>query len=333
MKGNTVSHRVEAITFRTFQIGDGSAIPRAWTQAAPQDGMTALRFRDLVLLDRNFDASGLFVAEFNGEVVGSAYAVRRRVAHDGDDLESGTGWIPYFFVTPEMRANGIGRGLVTRAMGWLAAHGRTEVVFSSYTPNYVLPGLDERRYPAAAALLRSLGFTSIERPSAMDRSLIGYQMPDDVRELVDRLRAEGYTFESPTSDELVPLVAMAGDRFNSDWARAIRECIVAGMPLERILVARDSDGTLLGWAMHGTYENVIERFGPFGVLPESRGTGLGKALLHVTLERMCALGAHSAWFLWADEDSAASHLYRKTGFGISRTFNILRAPLPAVDNY
>jgi GNAT superfamily N-acetyltransferase len=79
--------------------------------------------------------------------------------------------------------------------------------------------------------------------------------------------------------------------------------------------------------MHGTYENVIERFGPFGVLPESRGTGLGKALLHVTLERMCALGAHSAWFLWADDGSTASHLYLNTGFAVSRTFTILRAEL------
>ncbi|MGO4382645.1 GNAT family N-acetyltransferase [Specibacter sp. RAF43] len=319
----------EAVTYRPFIPGDGQAIPAAWTRAAPQDGMTALRFRDLILLDRNFDANGLFVAESAGQVVGAAYAVRRRVAHDGNDLQPETGWIPFFFVAESHRRSGVGRHLVVSAMDWLSSKGCREAVFSAYTPNYVLPGLDEARYPAASRLLRSLGFESIEEPSAMDRSLIGYQMPDDVRELVGRLRAEGYTFDSPTSDELVPLIAMAGERFNSDWARAIRECIVAGMPLERIIVARKPSGTLLGWAMHGTYENVIERFGPFGVLPESRGTGLGKALLHVTLERMCALGAHSAWFLWADKGSAASNLYGKTGFGISRTFTILRAPLAA----
>ena len=319
----------EAVTYRSFTVGDGPAIAAAWTRAAPQDGMTALRFRDLVLLDRNFDTDGLFIAEFAGQIVGSAYAVRRRIAHDGDDLQPGTGWIPYFVVAESHRGTGVGRRLVTTAMDWLSRKGCSEAVFSAYTPNYVLPGLDEARYPAASRLLRSLGFESIEEPSAMDRSLIGYQMPADVRELVDRLCHEGYSFESPTSDELVPLIAMAGERFNSDWARAIRECIVAGMPLERIIVSRDPSGVLLGWAMHGTYENVIERFGPFGVLPESRGTGLGKALLHVTLERMCALGAHSAWFLWADKGSAASNLYTKTGFGISRTFTILRAPLPA----
>ncbi|WP_221934929.1 GNAT family N-acetyltransferase [Georgenia yuyongxinii] len=315
------------VALRTFAPGDGRALAEAWTEAAPQDPMTERRLRDLVLLDRNFDADGLFVAEQDGRVVGSAYAVRRRVAHDRDDLEPGTGWIPYFFVVPAARGKGLGRRLVEAAMSWLRAQGAREVFFSNYTPNYVLPGLDAARYPAAAQLLASLGFAEVERPSAMDRSLIGYQIPADVRERVTGLRAEGWYLGSPTGDDLVPLIRIAGEAFNSDWARAIREGVLSGMPLERILVAKDPAGVVLGWAMHGTYEAVIERFGPFGVLPESRGTGLGKVLLHLTLERMTALGAHSAWFLWADEGSTASKLYERTGFAPTRTFSILRAPL------
>lgn len=322
-----MTHPDTAIAIRDFQPGDGAAIPAAWTEAAPMDGITEHRFRDLILLDRNFDERGLFVAERDGRVIGAAYAVRRRVAHAGSDLEAHTGWIPFFFVSPGERRRGLGRDLVTTAIEWLRSHGAEHVVFSAYTPNYVLPGLDSERYPDAAALLASLGFERVEQPSAMDRSLIGYAMPNGVREQIASLREVGWTFDSPGTDDLVALVRIAGDRFNSDWARAIREGIVSGMPTERILVAKNPAGDLLGWAMHGTYESVIERFGPFGVLPESRGTGLGKALLHLTLERMTALGAHSAWFLWADDGSAASALYTKTGFAVTRTFDILSAPL------
>ena len=311
---------------RSFQLGDGAAIAEAWTLAAPGDGISERRFRELVLLDRNFDEQGLFIAELGGRVVGAAYAVRRRVAHDGDDLQPETGWIPFFFVVPAVRTRGLGRALVTRAMDWLRTHGAREVVFSAYTPNYALPGLDADRYPEASALMASLGFERIEHPSAMDRSLIGYEMPAEVRERIDALREAGWYLGSPQPDDLVPLVRIAGE-FNSDWARAIREGVVSGLPLERILIARDPAGEVLGWAMHGTYEGVIERFGPFGVLPESRGTGLGKALLHLTLERMTALGAHSAWFLWADEGSTAQLLYSRTGFTATRSFDILRAPL------
>ncbi len=319
-------------TVRSFRSGDGAALAEAWTRSAPQDGITQRRLRDLILLDRNFDSDGLLIAEDQGSIVGAAYAVRRRVAHHGDDLEATTGWIPFFFVVPTHRRAGLGRALLTRAFIWLRQHGIREVVFSAYTPNYVLPGLDAQRYPEASALLASLGFTRIEHPSAMDRSLIGYEMPQDVRDRVEALRRDGWYLGTPDDDDLVPLIHMAGASFNSDWARAIREGIVGGMPTERIIIAKNPEGALLGWAMHGTYESVIERFGPFGVLPESRGTGLGKVLLHLTLERMTALGAHSAWFLWADEGSTASALYAKTGFTATRTFDILRAEIGDTQN-
>jgi GNAT superfamily N-acetyltransferase len=323
----TLTHEHGTTTVRPFRPGESAALAEAWTRSAPQDGITPARLRDLVLLDRNFDADGLLIAECDGAIVGAAYAVRRRVAHHADDLQPETGWIPFFFVVPEQRGHGLGRALLSRAIDWLRSHGTTEVIFSAYTPNYVLPGLDAARYPAASALLASLGFSLIERPSAMDRSLIGYQMPEEVRTRVDALRADGWYLGTPSDDDLVPLIRIAGDAFNSDWARAIREGVLGGLPLERILIAKNPQGTMLGWAMHGTYESVIERFGPFGVLPDSRGTGLGKALLHLTLERMTALGAHSAWFLWADEGSTASALYAKTGFAATRTFDILRAEI------
>ncbi|MGW7686262.1 GNAT family N-acetyltransferase [Kribbella sp. NPDC054772] len=322
---------------RAFQVGDGPALAAAWTAAAPADPISYRRFRDLFLLDRNFDAAGLQVAVINDQIVGAAYAVRRLIAADADDLEPDSGWIPFFFVHPDHRRQGVGRALLTAATDWLRAEGRSEVYFSSYTPNYFLPGLDADRYPDAARLLGSMGFERRYDAVAMDRGLVGYAIPDEVRKRIDALTAEGYSFGTPSDDELTALIAIAGAEFNPDWARAIREGVVAGLPLDRIVVARQPDraqpdraqpgGAILGWAMHGTYEGVIDRFGPFGVLPASRGTGLGKVLLHLTLERMVAAGAHSAWFLWTGEASAAGQLYLKTGFDITRTFTILRAPL------
>lgn len=312
---------------RSFEVGDGPGLAAAWTAAAPTDPISYPRFRDLFLLDRNFDASGLKVAVVNDQIVGAAYAVRRLIAVAGDDLELSSGWIPFFFVHPDHRGQGTGRELLTAAMDWLRSCGRSEVFFSSYTPNYFLPGLDAARYPAASRLLTAVGFERQYDAVAMDRSLVGYEIPAEVRDRIQALTTEGYTFGTPTGDELTSLITIAGDDFNPDWARAIREAVVAGMPLDRIVVARDPGRGILGWAMHGTYEGVIDRFGPFGVLPASRGTGLGKVLLHLTLERMVALGAHSAWFLWTGEQSAAGQLYLKTGFSITRKFTILRAPL------
>ncbi|TVZ91581.1 GNAT family N-acetyltransferase [Streptomyces sp. BK340] len=309
---------------RGFRAGDGPRLVEAWRRSVPADPITPDRFRSLVLLDANFDPEGLRVAVDGGRVLGAAYAVRRLVPMSGTDLEPEQGWIPFFFVDPAARGRGLGRRLLTDAVDWLHGHGRTRVDFSSYTPNYVLPGLDAEAYPEAAELLGSLGFRTLYEAAAMDRSLVGYRLPEEVACRADELTARGHRFATPSDDDLVELIRLAGNRFNPDWARAIRECLATGTPLDRIVVARDPAGRLVGWAMHGAYESADERFGPFGVLEEMRGTGLGKVLLHLVLERMRARGAHSAWFLWTGERSPAGHLYRRAGFTTTRVFRVLR---------
>ncbi|MFF4897785.1 GNAT family N-acetyltransferase [Streptomyces sp. NPDC001068] len=309
---------------RGFRAGDGPRVVEAWRRSVPADPITADRFRTLVLLDPNFDPEGLRVAVDGEHVVGAAYAVRRLTPMAGTDLEPEQGWIPFFFVTPEARGRGVGRRLLTEALDWLHRHGRTRVDFSSYTPNYVFPGLDAEAYPEAAGLLESLGFRPLYEAAAMDRGLVGYRRPDEVTHRLEQLTGRGYRFATPADDDLVDLLALAGRHFGPDWACTIRACLTAGTPLDRIVAARDPDGRMVGWAMHGAFDAVDERFGPIGVLEEMRGTGLGEVLLHLVLERMRALRAHSAWFLWTGAQSPAGHLYRKTGFTTTRVFRVLR---------
>lgn len=308
-----------------FKAGVGDRLVELWNRSAPGDPITVERFRRLVLLDVNFDPEGMRLLWDGDELVAAAYAVRRTVAMVGDDLESGRGWIPFFFVHPRHRRAGLGAMVLGEAIEWLRGKGCAEINFSAYTPNYILPGLDRDRYPAAAALLEAHGFTTLYQASAMDLRLVDHVIPESVSDKIEGLRAKGYRFDTPGSDELVSLIALAYKDFNPDWARAIREASVAGMPRDRIVIARGPDSELVGWGMCAAYEGVIDRFGPFGVLDRCRGIGLGEALLHLCLERMRALGAHNAWFLWTGAQTPAGHLYRKTGFTTTRVFDIMRA--------
>src|SRR6187402_352914 len=237
-------------SIRVYATGDARALADAWTQAAPHDGMTYSRFVEQVLLDRNFDRQGLRVAVQDGHIVGAAYAVRRRIAAYGADLEPESGWIPFFFVTPAARGAGLGTALVQEALTWLESEGVSTTYFSSYTPNYFLPGLDAERYPEAAGLLGKLGFTTQYQAVAMERSLADYTIPSHIRDRMADLRSEGYYLGEAQTDGLVDLIELAVDSFNPDWGRAIREAYLGGLSPERILMARDPDGTALGWAMH-----------------------------------------------------------------------------------
>ncbi|HET6855617.1 MAG TPA: GNAT family N-acetyltransferase [Streptomyces sp.] len=312
------------VEVRGFRTGDGAALVEAWARAVPHDPITPRWFRDKVLLDANFDPDCLRVAVRGDEILGAAYGVRRLVPMAGLDLQPAQGWIPFFFVVPGARRAGLGRRLVTEVLDRLRDHGCTRVDFSSYTPHYLLPGLDEETYPEAAGLLGGLGFRTLHEVAAMDRTLVGHRMPEKVERRYAELVGLGHRFGTPSDDDLVDLLRLAADEFSADWADAVRRSLAAGTPVERIVAVRAPEGDLVGWAMHGAYDGIGERFGPFGVHARQRGSGLGQVLLHLTLGRMRASGLHGAWFLWTGEDSPAGRLYRGAGFTTTRRFRVLR---------
>jgi GNAT superfamily N-acetyltransferase len=321
---------VGAVLTRGFARGDAEALVAVWNRSLPADPTTLGWLRDCVLLDPNFDRDGLRVALVGDQLAGAAYAVRRLTPHAGTELDSDTGWVPFFFVHPDYRGRGIGARLLTEALDFLRAAGRSRVEFAPYTPYYVLPGIDEVTYPAGFALLRKLGFSTLYSPVAMDRSLVGYATPADVIALRRKREAEGYAFRTPGPGDLPDLVAFAAHEFAPDWGEAIRDSLHRGTPLDRFIVALETQhqDRIVGFSTYGAYQGVRERFGPFGVEAAQRGTGLGKILLHETMTRMRAEGLHASWFLWTGEESPAGHLYKAAGYEVTRQFHVMRRTEP-----
>ncbi len=315
------------ITYRTYTGGDEIEIVQLWNDTLTVDPIKSERFRNLVLLDGNFDPKGLHLAFEAEKLVGCLYAVRRLMALSGSDLEPENGWIPFFFVHKDYQRQGIGTQLMARGLKFLKDTGRKKVFFASYAPNYILPGLDEAAYPAGWQFLQKSGFTKLYSPVAMDRSLVGFFLPQDVVDLKKQREKEGYTFLTAQDSDLAELIKFANEVFNPDWGRAIREGILRGLPLDWIFVARDEMGRIVGFCLHGAYEGIPERFGPFGVGPDQRGQGLGKILLNICLAAMRAQGLHGAWFLWTGETSPAGYLYTATGFEITRQFHVCQKEL------
>ncbi|MBS4200823.1 GNAT family N-acetyltransferase [Bacillus sp. FJAT-49732] len=311
------------ITYRYYQSGDEIEIVCLWNESLLKDPINQKRFRNLVLLDANFDPEGMRLAFKNDKLVGCVYAVRRLLPMYGTDLEPDNGWIPFFFVHPDYRMSSIGTQLMKEAVRFLQSEGRTNIFFSSYAPNYILPGIDEEAYPGAYEFLQKQGFEKLYSPVAMDRSLVGYQVPEEVKALKKQRIEEGYSFSKAKDKDLYEVIRFANEVFNPDWGRAIREGIIQGLPMERIFVAREEE-KMVGFCLYGGYEGIPERFGPFGVDPDQQGKGLGKILLHEALQSMRAEGLHGAWFLWTGEKTSAGYLYKKTGFTITRQFHVMK---------
>src|SRR4051794_23069614 len=108
------------LNYRYFQTGDEKEIVELWNQTLKKDPITTKRFRNLVLLDANFDPKGLRLAFAENRLVGCVYSVRRQLPMYGTDLEPENGWIPFFFVDKGYSQKGIATKLMDEAIEFLS---------------------------------------------------------------------------------------------------------------------------------------------------------------------------------------------------------------------
>lgn len=308
--------------YRTFQNGDEVGIVDLWNDVLLHDPINPTRFRTQVLLDANFDPRGLWVAEQDGKVVGAIFAITRKLPMEGTNLESDSGWITFFMVHPSVERQGIGHQLMEHATEYIRNQGAEKVFFSSYAPNYFLPGIDEALYPKGFEYLKKEGFSRLYSPVAMHRPLTDYVYPQHVKTLKEQRQSEGFSFGSVQDGDFPAVIQFANKHFNPDWGRAIREGVLQGVSPSQVLVVKKYN-EVVGFAMYGGYEKIRERFGPFGVEESEQGKGLGKILLHETLHAMKQQTLQGAWFLWTSETTVAGHLYLKNDFRTFRTFHVM----------
>lgn len=320
------------VVYRTFRPGDGARLVDLIAAAQPADPVSPEWFAENVLLDTNFDPAGLIIADSGdpargaGGLLGFVYAVRARQTV-GIPVDPDGGWITIGGVHPGERNSGIGGELIERAKDFLRAAGSRWVNFSGYPPAYFLPGLDADRYPDGLRLLERHGFRTMSKPVAMDFGLATYSTPDDVIKRQRDREAEGYVVTPAQADDLPDVISFAAGEMAPDWGEAVRQAVVRHGRPDRVVLVRDPQAEVVGFATYAAYRGLRERFGPIGVRETRRGLGLGKILLHATLRRMRAEGLHGAWFLWTGPESPAGRLYLQTGFTVTRTFHVMQADL------
>jgi len=173
-----------------YRSGDEVELLNLWNAALPYDPIDRRTFHRKVLLDPNFDPEWLLVAEVERRVVGFCLCLIRRVPMEKVGMEPERGWITAFAVHPEWRRKGVGTALLERAMELFSEANRSEVLISPYTPNYFVPGVDERNYADGLNLLIRRGFEVVARPISMDANIVLFDYEPFV-ERERKLREQG----------------------------------------------------------------------------------------------------------------------------------------------
>lgn len=320
------------VSYGPYQGGDEAALVACWNRSMPKDQVSLGRFIETTLLDGNFDELGLIEArDERGEVRGFAHAVTYRQASAAAGAEGPPGgkdgWLSLLVVDPGYRRQGMGSELMSRAEGYLASQGCSRIVVSPYPPAYYYPGVPAGRYPGSTEFFDSRGYRRGAEVVAMDVSLAGYEMPEDVHKAKHRLKSEGWKFGGATPSVYTRLVQLCRE-FTDDWADVMLTALRYWADPSQVQVAVLGD-KVAGFAIFGAFHGCADRFGPFGVSTEFRRSGIGNVILHDTLREMASRSLHSAWFLWTGEDDAAGRLYKRAGFEVTRRFAIYEHPLVA----
>jgi mycothiol synthase len=309
---------------RALKGGDTPELLELWNRSLPYDSITLDILERKVLLDMNREQDSLLVADEDGELVGFILCLVLRKPIENVGLKEDTGYITALGVHPGHRGKGIGKALLERGIEFFRARNRKQIHVAPYTPNYFVPGIDKDNYPDGVKLFESFGFEEYYEAIAMDAPISKFRIADSVLERERKLAEEGIIVRTYRRSDLIPFLDFMSTYMPGPWLEDVRRNLIdltRGLfDEDAIFLAFDKD-RLIGYCQ---YER--DHFGPFGVLDEYQGRGIGSVLLGHTLERMRQKGYHSAWVLWTGM-RAAQGVYGRLGFTITRRFAVMRKML------
>ncbi len=307
---------------RSYQGKDEQDLLDIWHRSMPNDRISASIFRTQVLLDPNFHPDYVPVAVEDGRVVGFILCLTRQVPYFLQGMDPTEAWITAFGVHPNYQGQGIGSALFDYIISKLQEDGRKILDISPYVPNYFVPGIDTRAYPATISFLQErFGFETLYEAISMGADLTDFQIPSEIQARINDSEAEdGLSIRPIVANDIPDLMPFLIEHFGWDWFRHAQSYLLEyfGDSPHRIcfLIARQN-GEVVGFCQQRN-----ERFGPFGVRPDCRNRGIGRMLLFKCLEMMNAKQVFFAYFLWTDENAA--RLYALAGFKRRREFAVMR---------
>lgn len=292
-----------------YRENDWQTLFRLYNECYVADRVSEKFFLEHLIMEPNFDAGGVFIAEENGVETGAVAAqiITRNLSPWSDQVAKarGTGYMmPLICFTPE-----VGKALIAEAEKYFSEHGIVQVQAAA-AGAYLFPdGIDEETNPLLGKILSECGYKQAGHHYSMRCDLHKWRISDAVAEKIRAGENAGITAKVCGLSDLPAL-----RRFLTSGDLIARMQNVAQKlsrnELDEIVIIRSAD-EVLGYCQYNYYGEP-DRVGPFGIAKGHRGQGLGQIMVTKLLETMARRGFRSAWFASCTE--ANTHFYSKNGF-------------------
>jgi GNAT superfamily N-acetyltransferase len=230
-----------------------------------------------------------------------------------------TGYLDGLAVDHAVRRRGVATALLDAIEDCLTHAGARHFAIGRNSWFYAWPGID-LGYTAALCFAERHGYRRVSLEQNMDVPLDRW-VPGRADEVLDRHGRKATVRRAEPAD-WPALEAFVQGQFTEVWSHEARLALYRDTPA--IFIA-SHDERVTGFACYGVYRP--DWFGPLGVDSNSRGEGLGEALLLLCLDDLAAAGVAVAQIGWIGPMS----FYAKTvDARCGRVFAVLeKSPAPA----
>ena len=239
---------MENVRLESFQQERFQQVLTCWNQSLIYDGIDEERFKQLILLDENFNPNLFLLAMNDEKVVGFCYGIRRKIPYLERGLEENRGWIVIMGVLPEYQNQGIGTMLCDEVEKRLKDMGTKEITLCAYSPNYFFPGID-KRYQKAISFFENRNYVYRTESVSMQRSLWDYHMADQYKEKLASLEKDGIHIIRYNDEYMLPLLNYLLENFGAGWKRNALIAMQKKEAEDTILLVVDEQKNSLGFCM------------------------------------------------------------------------------------
>jgi len=234
---------------------------------------------------KDYDPELGIVAEEDSEVAGFVQGVF------GMRQDVPWGWVRLLVVHPKWRCRGIGSALLSEIEKRLVARGAEKISIMDVYGNYQMPGVDVR-YKEAFCFLEKYGY---ER-GMPNINLICDVSPErfDCDGDIERLKTEGFIIRRAEQSDWEGVEKFLAANWRS-WITEVHSCY-DNEPVTLYICIKDSE--VVGFSAYEGNNKKMGWFGPMGVLPVTRGKGIGGILCKLCLRDIALAGHRRAIIPW-----------------------------------